>query len=307
MERQLSANWLARAAYVASRTTHLNTNVEMNAATYIPGSTLGTDARRPYQPFGAIRTGSASGNAWYNSMQLSLEKRLSRGFTILANYTWSKSLDNLPPNMDIVSPMLGDAQVMPPTIKGFKSLDQGPSDSDYEQVFVISYVWRLPSLSRTSRWVRGVVGGWELSGITSAHSGGPVTILAGRDQSQTGIGYDRGALLSSTIYGSGACQNRAPCVDSLIPSAFGLPALGTFGNIGKGRIRGPGMFNTDLGIFKRFPITERLGAQFRAEFFNIFNRANFNNPGASVSAAGFGSILSAADPRIVQLALKLLF
>jgi hypothetical protein len=67
------------------------------------------------------------------------------------------------------------------------------------------------------------------------------------------------------------------------------------------------MFNTDFGIFKRFPITERIGVQFRAEFFNIFNRANFNNPGASVTAAGFGSILSAADPRIGQLALKLLF
>jgi hypothetical protein len=130
--------------------------------------------------------------------------------------------------MDIVSPMLGDAQAMPPTIQGFKSLDQGPSDSDYEQVFVVSYVWRLPRLSGMNRWVRGIAGGWELSGITSAHSGGPLTIMAGRDQSQTGIGYDRGTLLSSVVYGSGACQNRAPCVDSVVPATFGLPALGTF-------------------------------------------------------------------------------
>ncbi len=307
IECQLRTNWLIRTAYVASRTNHLNANVEMNAAIYTPGSTLATDARRPYQPFGSIRMGTATGNAWYNSLQLSLEKRFAHGFTILANYTWSKSLDNLPPNMDIVSPMLGDAYAIPPTMKGFKSLDQGPSDSDYENVFVVSYVWQLPSLSRADRRVRAVVGGWEMSGITSAQSGGPLTIMAGRDQSQTGIGYDRGTLLSSNVYGSGACGSQAPCVNSLIPAAFALPVLGTFGNIGKGRLRGPGLFNTDFGLFKRIPVKERLYLQFRAEFFNVFNRVNFNNPGTTVSAAGFGAILSARDPRIGQLALKLVF
>ncbi len=307
LEHQLKTNWLVRAAYVASRTNHLMTNEQLNPAIYTPGSTLGTDARRLYQPFGSIVMGSASGNAWYNSMQLSLEKRLSHGFTILANYTWSKSQDDLHTGIDAFTPMLSSTQAMPPSIQGFKSLDRGPSDFDYRQVFVVSYVWQLPLLSHTARLLREVAGGWEFSGITSAQTGGPLTILAGQDRSQTGIGQDRAVLTSQTIYGSGACQNRAPCVNDLVPSSFALPAIGTFGTLDKGVFRGPGLFNTDLGLFKNFRIKERATIQIRAEFFNSFNRANFNNPGTSVTGSGFGAILSARDPRIGQMALKVSF
>ena len=307
IERQVKPNWLTRAAYVASRTNHWSTNVEFNPAIYIPGSTLSTDARRPYQPFGSIRMASSSGNAWYHSMQLSLEKRFARGFTILANYTWSKSLDNIPVGIDNTSPMLGAAYSIPPTVQDFKSLDRGPSDFDYRHVFVVSYVWHLPNLSRSNPWVRGVAGGWQVSGITSAQSGGPLTITVGRDQSLTGIGSDRATLVNPNAYGLGACQNRVPCVDALVPTAFGFAPLGAFGNVGKGRFRGPGLFNWDVGMFKRFPITERWSLQFRAEFFNIFNRANLSDPGTSLSGAGFGAIFGARDPRIGQLALKVNF
>ena len=106
----------------------------------------------------------------------------------------------------------------------------------------------------------------------------------------------------------------------LVPSSFAAPALGTFGSLGKGALRGPGLFNTDAGIYKYFPIKERVIIQFRAEFFNIFNRANFYSPsnlsstgfttgslGDALSGAGFGNILAARDPRIGQLALKLSF
>ena len=307
IEHQITSDWLARAAYVGTRINHLMTTEEENPAIYTPGSSLSTDQRRIYQPFGSIKLGSASGNSWYHSMQLSLQKRLSRGFTILANYTWSKSLDNLPVGLDAVTPMLNATQVEPLNIPGFKAIDQGPSDFDFEHLFVVSYVWQLPRLSSAGRMVRGIAGGWQLSGITTAESGGPLSISAGRDQSQSGIGEDRAVALSPNVYGSGACQNRAPCVDYLIPSAFALPPLGSFGTVGKGSFRGPGLFNTDLGIYKHFSISERWSVQARAEFFNIFNRVNFNNPGTSFSAGGFGAILSARDPRIGQLALKIFF
>jgi hypothetical protein len=88
LERQLRPDWLARAAYIASRTNHLMENEQLNPAIYTPGSTLSTDARRPYQPYTSIVQGTGSGNSLYNSLQLSLEKRFSKGFTILANYTW---------------------------------------------------------------------------------------------------------------------------------------------------------------------------------------------------------------------------
>ena len=90
-------------------------------------------------------------------------------------------------------------------------------------------------------------------------------------------------------------------------SSFALPATGSFGNVGKGLLVGPNLIDLDAGFVKSVPVRERVQIQLRVEFFNIFNRANFNNPNSSVSGAGFGTILSAADPRIGQLALKVLF
>jgi len=96
-------------------------------------------------------------------------------------------------------------------------------------------------------------------------------------------------------------------VDFLDRKTFALPAIGTFGNVGKDALEGPGLVAWDMGIFKNFPFRERYRIQFRAEFFNTLNRANFTNPSNSVTAGAFGSITSAADPRIGQLALKVLF
>jgi hypothetical protein len=165
----------------------------------------------------------------------------------------------------------------------------------------------LPGLSHANRLLRGVLGGWQASGILSAQSGPPLTMRAGVDRSSTGIGSDSATLVNSNVYGHGACQNSAPCVDFLVPSAFSLPAVGTFGNVAKGTLRGPGLFNWDIGVAKHFHINERLDLQFRAEFFNALNRENLSSPGSSVNGAGFGAIRSGRDPRIGQMALKLSF
>jgi hypothetical protein len=172
----------------------------------------------------------------------------------------------------------------------------------------MSYVYDFPKFTAANRAIRTVVGGWQLTGIFTYQSGGPLTILAGKDQSQTGIGADRADYLGGNPYGPGACGASGPCVNYLVPSAFGLPALGAFGNVGKGLLRGPDLLNWDTGLFKEFPLRgERLRMQFRAEFFNTLNRVNFNNPNVNQTAGGFGSITSAQDPRIGQLALKMLF
>ncbi len=307
IERQLAPNWLVRAAYVGSRTNHMNENEQLNAAAYIHGSTLSNDQRRPFQPYTSIVQATGSGNSWYHSMQWSLEKRFSRGFTILANYTWSKSNDNMPFGTDVTSPILNAVIGKPPEVPNFKSLDTGVSDFDFTHVFVTSYVWELPALSHANRWVRGAAGGWQLSGIVSAQTGAPITIVAGQDRSQSGIGNDKGQLVGQNVYGTGACGSAAPCVDYLVPTSFALPPLGTFGNLAKGTLRGPGLVNLDMGVFKRFPINERWNVQFRAEFFNTLNRVNLNNPVVSISGAGFGSVRTARDPRIGQLALKVYF
>jgi hypothetical protein len=92
-----------------------------------------------------------------------------------------------------------------------------------------------------------------------------------------------------------------------VPSAFGLPAVGTYGSVGKGFLRGPNLAGWDAGIYKEFVLNERVRFQFRGEFFNATNRVNFSNPNVTQSAGGFGSITAAGDPRIGQLALKFLF
>jgi hypothetical protein len=306
LERQLRPDWLARVAYVGSRTNHLNENEQLNPAIYTPGSTLSTDARRLYTPYTSIVQASGSGNSRYNSLQLSLEKRLSHGFTILANYTWSRSIDNIPYGADVTSPILNASLTESPYIPNFKAIDTGPSDFDYTQTFVVSYVWQLPELAHSNRWMREAAGGWELTGITSAQTGAPITLLAGTDRSQTGIGEDHAQYLGGSVYTSGPCAS-SPCVQYLVPSAFGLPALGTYGDMAKGTLRGPGFFNTDIGAIKNFSFSERVKLQFRAEFFDILNRPNFGNPNTSVTGAGFGDILTAKSNRIGQLALKVVF
>jgi hypothetical protein len=196
---------------------------------------------------------------------------------------------------------------MSPYVPNFKSLDTGPSEFDFTHVFVVSYVWQLPALAHTSRALRAVAGDWQLSGIVSAQSGAPMTITAGQDRSQTAIGNDKGQWLGQPAIGPGACGNAAPCVDYLVPSAFALPAIGSYGNIAKSTFRGPGLVNSDMGLSKRFALSESRSFQFRAEFFNVFNRVNLSNPNLSISGAGFGSIRSSRDPRIGQLALKFVF
>ena len=129
-----------------------------------------------------------------------------------------------------------------------------------------------------------MLGNWEIGGIGTALTGDPLTIVAGLDQSHTGLGLDRGAYLGGpTTVSASACQNVAPCVNWVNPNAFALPAIGTFGNAGKGDFRGPGLLNFDMNFSKSIPITERFKLQIRAEFFNIFNHANFLDPGSASS------------------------
>lgn len=165
----------------------------------------------------------------------------------------------------------------------------------------------MPKIDFGGAFTRAVLGNWQFTGILQMQSGDEFTVLAGVDQSQTGIGRDHAVLLNQSPYGPGACAAAAPCVNYITPSAFGLPATGTFGNVGKGSLRGPGLVDWDFGLFRFFPITEHATLQFRGEAFNILNHANFSDPISTVTSAGFGSINAAADPRILQISAKLLF
>ncbi len=306
IEHQAAANWLLRIAYVGSHSSHLTVPIELNPATYIPGSSLSTDARRLFKNYQFITLGSQSGNSTYNSAQLGVEKRFSHNFTFTANYTYSRSTDNVPVNWNATGPADGGSYAYPWYFANANLLDRGLSDFDHTHRLVTSWVWQSPRLTGANRVLRAVAGDWQISGVMQAQSGGPVTVLAGKDQSQTGLTRDR-AVISGEALGSGACKNTAPCVDYLNLSAFSLPALGGFGNVGKGSVRGPNLLNFDAAFSKNFQVNERFRVQLRGEFFNLFNRVNLNDPTNSVASGGFGSIRGAQDPRIGQLALKLYF
>ncbi len=225
---------------------------------------------------------------------------------MLANYTHGRSLDDLPLNALVREGTGGGLSPIPWYLPGRHQFDYGPSDFDRAHILSVSYVWQLPALAHSGAVVHRLLGDWELSGIVTAQSGAPLTVTAAGGPSQTGLGGER-AVVTGAPYGAGACGNTAPCVNYLVPSAFTPPAIGTFGTLGKGALRGPDLFDWDIGIFKNIPIREHLRAQFRAEFFNVLNDVNFSAPSASVGGAGFGSIVAAGDPRIGQLALKIPF
>jgi Carboxypeptidase regulatory-like domain/TonB-dependent Receptor Plug Domain len=306
VEHQLPGGWLTRGSYVGTRSTQIRKEIELDPAVYIPGSSLGPDQRRYLPGYNTISEVSPNAEGTYEALQLNVEKRVASGLTILANYTYSKNLDNLQPGAH-TEDISGDIpSAIPWYFPGSNAFDKGPADIDATHRFVASYVWQIPGAPETHRVLRLVTNGWETSGILSAQTGFPMTILAGKDQSGTALGQDR-ANLSGNPYGPGACGTRAPCADYLNKAAFQLPALGTFGNLGKNSLRAPGSFDWDMGLFRNFAITERWQLQFRAEFFNALNHVNLGVPASSVSSGGFGSITSAADPRIGQLALKVSF
>jgi len=322
VERQLPSAVLVRAAYVGSHGSHLKETIAFNVSpvgSVTPSPRLNAIAGT--NVFGTTNNGPTQDaqdiNSFYHSLQLSTEKRMSHGLTILGNYTWSKSIDDLP-NGGGVADVGADTVSSRPWDDPLRhQFDRGPSDFDHTHRFVASYVWELPGPLRANGLLRQVFGGWQLGGVVSVQTGRPFTVLSGLNNSGTGIGQDRANLIGNP-YGPGACaaaKITTSCVDWLNPASFQSNSSGTFGNIGKGTFRLPGSYTWDMGLSKNFSFTERLKLQFRAEFFNVFNRANFMDDSASltnfqkISAGAFGSFRAgqASDPRIGQLALKLFF
>ncbi len=331
VERQLSSDAVFHASYVGLRGTHLRQDIDLNPGEYIANSSLTLQQRRNYQPFGDIIENRNNGNSGYNALQLDIEKRPSSGstgllhnITLLANYTFSKALEyGLSSNGGITDVGSSKGSGMSYYDPRQKMFETGYSDFDHKHRFVASYVWNLPRMSQSNAFVKNTVGGWDWTGIYTYTTGEPITILAGKDISATGLGGDRADFIgSASQFGklapssdrSGCTSGVAHCVPWLDTSLFALPTAGNYGNVGKATFRGPSNWNMDMGLLKNFapiPSHERLTVQFRGEFFNIFNHTLLADPNTTVSNGAFGSIRgtqgTSADSRIIQLALKVMF
>jgi hypothetical protein len=316
IQKQIGADWLVSANYLGNETVHLWSSLQINPAVYIPGtcsagqygltaagpcSSLSNIAQRRvlylqnpaqgtyYAGVGLLDPGAT---ASYNGLLLSVQRRMSHGVTLLANYTWSHCITSPPDEV-----LTGAGSTMNPA-----SLRQDRGNcavQDRRQILNISAVAQTPRFSE--RWLQLVAGDWQYSAIVTAETGNHFNVTTGVDNALTGQSGERPNL-------SG---NPMPAVQTisqwLAPSAFTSPATGTYGNLGINSFVGPGSLQFDMAVSRLFPIKEKRKVELRGEAFNILNKANFMNPTATLSSSSFGRILTANDPRILQFALKLYF
>jgi hypothetical protein len=286
---QFTPTLIVDATYVANLGRHLESVTNPNTPRPGPGD---IQARRPFPQFRAIRLrGDNFGTSQYHSMQLKIEKRLSHGLTYLTSYTLSKqtgiSFSAYSSFMDPYDP----------------KRDYSLSDFDITHNFTTSVNYALPALSHLSALTRTVLGGWEMGAILSTQSGLPFTPSMNGDPANTGLTSRPDRI------GNGALSN--PSVDRWFDaSAFAVVPANAFryGTSGRNILRGPGSVVLDFSVYKDFQLRERTRLQFRAEFFNLPNHANFLLPFANISVPALaGKVLSARDPRIIQFGLKLYF
>jgi len=333
LQTDLGSNLLLETGYVGARGTHQITNRIYNQALLasisspIRGVTTNTIAniplRVPYQGFAPIGLNSiqTTASAWYNSLEVSLTKRLSAGLQLLASYTLASSLSTAAADTGT-----SGLNAIPGNQKD-GHLNYGRSDFNRKHRFVASYLYQLPTAKRFSGFVKALLNGWSISGVTTFQSGLPLTLTGTNSNNIFGITTDRAQLAAGCTYGDlvtkGSVTSQlnnyfnSSCILRTSSGAATWRVIGddgtatAFGNSGVGIVTGPGQRNWDISLMKRTSI-RRLGEsgnfELRAEFFNAFNTPQFANPGTNVSAANFGVIsATSVNPRVVQLAVKINF
>ena len=341
VERGITKDLMLQVAYVGSQSYH--TPLSMNANTAPPlvcqnpqgcdsgGTTLNGTVPRP--PYAKVPQGTTymppgtrpnpyvgNGVTWfdlgtssYHSLNVSLVKRTTRGLTFKTNYTYGKVMDL---NSAILAPSAGNE---PPDVFSPYNLklNRGVASYSLQHQFNGNFSYQLPfgNGQRFGSGASGVVdrliGGWQWNGIVNAQGGFPFTPLAGSNISGTGDANQSDTPSWNPNFKGPVILGKPD--QWFDPNAFVMPTAGTFGNVARGSLRGPGLVSFDTSLFKRVRISEELNLQFRAEAFNVFNHANFSYPNQIVfSGNGYSSsagviTTTATTSRQIQFALKLLF
>jgi hypothetical protein len=291
LERALTRNLVVKAGYVGTKSTGLAMYREGNTPTPGPGA---VQQRRPFQNISSMRVAVSEGFATYHGLETTIQKQFSSGMSFLANYTWSRTIDN----------------------NGFidlnnYELNKALSAFHLAHRFNTAGVWEIPFGrgrrfgSGSSAIVNGILGGWQLSGIMVLRTGTPLSIGIQGDNLNTGGGYQQVPHRLSEPNLPRGERTRTKFFDT---NAFVRPAMYEIGNAGRNILIGPGNRNLDMSMAKQFPIAESKHVQFRAEFFNAANHPNWGNPGTTLGTAAFGTITSNENlPRVMQLGLKLVY
>ncbi len=322
VERSFGQSWLLSVGYVGTKGTHLPRFVEDNPAVYVPGQSTeaNVNQRRLYsgctlaQPancvYGSVGLISGIANSDYNALQASLQRRFARGLEFLASYTYSKTLD------DVSS--LNISGSSPQSVAGENDLAQDPFDLaaeygrslfDARHRLVLSYIWQMPFWNKPTNWYQYALGNWQMNGIFSASTGTPFTVVDSSDPSLEGQSPEISGFFSDrpNLVGNPNNGPKTPQQWFNLQAFQRVTQPGQFGTAGRNIVQGPGLVEWDFSLFKDFPIRESKTLQFRVECFNLLNHPNFGLPVNDINSPSFGQIQSAAAPRLIQLALKLLF
>jgi hypothetical protein len=300
IQRELFKNAGLEIAYVGSRGTHLdharNINQPLRVGVFdfdprLNTNAISVEALRPFIGWSTIRQAENTGSSTYHSLQVNFDKRFSDGLKFQVAYTFSKGIG------DVFDAGGRSVNALPQDSYNMRA-ERGLLGFDRPHNLVINYIYELPFFKGRNDLLGRILGGWEISGITTASSGPAASpgISTGRNGLAT-----RPDLVGNRIEGARTAEQW------FNTAAFAEPAPGFFGNAGRNIIREPGIHKWDVSFFKNNRITESVNLQFRAEFFNIFNHTNFNGIDTTFGSGSFGRATSARDPRIVQLGLKLSF
>ena len=332
VEHSFGQGWLAQIGYVGTKGTKLPRFIESNPSVVcstlapadqpncISGEQQAVNSFRPYSGcdpnnpnlcnYGSIGLITGVANSTYHSLQASLRKQMSYGLAFLASYTYSKTLDDVSSfNMSGSAPTL---------IGGENDLAQNPNNLaaehgrslfDARQRLVFSYQWQIPFWKDSHKWYQSALGNWQLAGVFSTATGTPFTVYDGSSPSLQGQSPEISGFLGDRPNLVGNPNNGPKTAQQWFnTSAFQqVTQLGTFGSAGRNIVQAAGFTQWDCGVLKNFRLTEAATLQFRSEFFNILNHANFGVPNGDITSSAFGVVQSAAPPRQIQFALKLLF
>jgi hypothetical protein len=312
LEREMPFKTFLTVGYVGRRGLHLQQEMDLNQlapGTIQANSGINTDYLRPYKGFGVIRETDNVASSRYNSLQVNWTRRWTGGLAFGMAYTFSKSTDNGSAQRDII-PFTFD-----------RSMLYGPSDFDTRHLLVINYIYELPFLRGQTTLVGKLLGGWQISGITQAQTGTPSTVATGTDFAGVGtLGSMSGmgqmwAMTGTPTYtrkfaalGASDSNQWFTTKNPDGTAIFTAPAAGTYvRQTNRNKLYSPGLQNWNIALFKRFPITERTGFQFRLEAYNFPNHPNWGGVDFSPTSGTFGKVTSKSSERQLQLSLRFAF
>lgn len=334
IQREVGANLAVEIAYTGSKITHVGMpDVNLNQLTVdqlhggaallerIPNPFFGQIPRssslgdptisraqllKPFPRFTAVDLyRNNAGDTNFHGFQAKVEKRFSRGLSLLASYTRGKLIDEASSVFN-ASIQAGAIESSPVADAFNRKLERDVSNGDIPNIFTASWTYELPfgPAARTGSWMRRSLAGWQVTGLVSLQSGLPLTIAQATNfNAFAGFGTQRPNRLANPNLPT-AERTASRWFDT---SAFQAAPQFTIGTSSRNPVRGPAYRNVDLAVIKRFGLTERLNLDFRAEVFNLTNTPPLGAPNMVLGTPGFGAITAAGDPRVIQLALKLAF